>query len=153
MAGNKNQMVQMLLWMTIAFCCMTVGSACRCAIRRDENYCRNDIVFQGRLVARHLEDAHITGNWTFVFEVDRIFWTNNNFAGRRLVLTTPNSTALCGVNFEVNLLYLVAANQRDGQLYTISCLGNVAWKYLDKNWKMFFSNRLQKLCASDEPLK
>ncbi|XP_025087074.1 uncharacterized protein LOC112559838 [Pomacea canaliculata] len=153
MAGNKNQMVQLLLWMTIAFCWMTEGLRCNCVRKSNVGYCYNDVVFQGRLVARHLEDAHITGNWKFDFEVDRIFWTNNNFAGRRLVLTTPNSTALCGVNFEVNLLYLVAANQRDGQLYTISCLGNVAWKYLDKNRKMFFTNQLQKLCASNEPLK
>ncbi|XP_025088703.1 uncharacterized protein LOC112560839 isoform X2 [Pomacea canaliculata] len=67
----------MLLWMTIAFCWMTVGLACDCMPHREDNYCNSDVVFRGEAVAEHLGETSEPYPWEiriYTVNVEEIFW-------------------------------------------------------------------------------
>ncbi|XP_025088698.1 uncharacterized protein LOC112560839 isoform X1 [Pomacea canaliculata] len=110
----------MLLWMTIAFCWMTVGLACDCMPHREDNYCNSDVVFRGEAVAEHLGETSEPYPWEiriYTVNVEEIFWSNSSFVGMTTFnLTTQRSSAMCGVRFSLNTAYVIAASERNGQL-------------------------------------
>ncbi|PVD34993.1 hypothetical protein C0Q70_06274 [Pomacea canaliculata] len=109
---NNSQLTQMLLWMTIAFCWMTVGLACDCMPHREDNYCNSDVVFRGEAVAEHLGETSEPYPWEiriYTVNVEEIFWSNSSFVGMTTFnLTTQRSSAMCGVRFSLNTAYVIA---------------------------------------------
>ncbi|XP_025088734.1 uncharacterized protein LOC112560855 [Pomacea canaliculata] len=139
-------MMQMLLWMTIAFCWMTVGLACRCLQPTPAvtDYCQKDIVFRGRPVAVYGTNAP---SRIYTFEVDEIFWSKRSFAGRtRLNVTTSNNS--CGEHFGLNIPFVIAATELNGQLSTSLCSGNKQWNSLDINLQRLPQTSYEQLCTS-----
>ncbi|XP_025087076.1 uncharacterized protein LOC112559840 [Pomacea canaliculata] len=122
--------------------------------KKDETYCGYDIVFQGKAVVAHLEDAHPRERRTYVVEVDRIFWSKISSVGTILDLNTAKEGNRCGAKFQLNTPYVIAANEveKGGLLSTGLCSGNKRWNRLHVNRQMFFTDRLQKLCAPHKHL-
>ncbi|XP_025087072.1 uncharacterized protein LOC112559836 [Pomacea canaliculata] len=140
----------MLLWMTIAFCWMTVGLACSCGRQGDRAYCRYDVVFRGRPVAEHMVETgpfDFNGVRTYTVEVDEIFRSKNRSVGLTTVnVTTPNNDGMCGVVFTLNTAYVIVANNGFNGLETYLCDGSRGWNSLSDQRKTFLSTTMRDVC-------
>jgi Tissue inhibitor of metalloproteinase len=127
---NRKVSISMLLILLISFLMLLIPAtptyACSCASLppADENLARKTAVFAGKVVS--IKNANFSIFKSSADPVQVTLEVSEVWKGpaqQKIVITTAESSASCGYNFDLNSEYLVYAHGENNQLSTGLCEG------------------------------